>query len=178
MKETFLTRTTVYDTDFLQVHEDAVRLPSGRTSTRVVVDHIGAGAVLPMTPSGEVVLVRQYRYAAGAYTFEIPAGKKDAKEEDSLVTAQRELREETGYFSDTYVFLKRIHTAIGFSNEVIDLYYAKNAIFKQAPTAHEEDEYVEVHCVPFSEALQWVETGKITDAKTIIALYLVEKHLK
>lgn len=178
MKEKFLARTTVYDTDFLQVHEDAVQLPSGRNSTRVVVDHIGAAAVIPVTQSGDVVLVRQYRYALGDYTYEIPAGKKDAKEEETLLTAQRELREETGYASDSFEFLTRIHTAIGFSNEAVDLYYAKDATFVQAPTAHEEDEYVEVHCIPFNEAMQWAKSGKISDAKTIIALFLIEKHLK
>ncbi|TVP94592.1 MAG: NUDIX hydrolase [Acholeplasmatales bacterium] len=178
MKELFQSRRTVYDTDFLQVHEDTVKLPSGRTSTRVVVDHIGAAAVVPLTSEGEVVLVRQYRYALGAYTFEIPAGKKDAKEEDSLQTATRELWEETGYASDDITFLKRIHTAIGFSNEVIDLYFAKDAYFVEAPTAYEEDEYIDVHRLSLSEALEWVHRGKITDAKTVIALLLLEKLLK
>ncbi len=173
-KEIQVKRHTRFNNDFLTVYEDDVMLPNGKPSSRVVVSHIGAAAVLPITEDGDVILVKQHRYAALVDSLEMPAGKKDKANEEGLVCAKRELLEETGYEAAQYTYLTTIHSAIGFSNETIELYVAKGLTKKTIDVPVDEEEFVEVVRMPISEAKQRVIDGEITDAKTIITLLMVD----
>ncbi len=173
-RETQIKRHTRFENDFLTVYEDDVRLPNGKTSSRVVVSHIGAAAVLPLTETGEVILVKQHRYAAGVDSLEMPAGKKDDVDEDGLVCVKRELLEETGYEASDYHYLTTVHSAIGFSNETIALYVAKGLTKQTGELPFDEEEFVEVVKLPLEEAKRRVFSGEITDAKTIVALLMVD----
>ncbi len=173
-REKFVKRHLKYTCDFLRVYEDDVALPDGREAKRVVVDHVGAAAVLPITKEREVLLVRQHRYAAGIDSLEIPAGKKDDPGEDGIRCAKRELEEETGYTSEHLVKVMDVYSAIGFSNERIEIYHAYDAtMLKKKPEA-DDDEYVELVRLPLEEAIHLAKSGEIKDAKTIIALLGVE----
>ena len=126
-------------------------------------------------PNGNVILVRQYRYPIEKVTLEVPAGKLDAAGEDPLHCARRELSEETGYTADQYEKLTTIATTVGFSNEYIHLYLAQNL---SAGSQHtDEDEFVNVVEMSFSEALGLVKTGEIIDSKTIISLMMAAERL-
>ena len=100
----------VFDGNLLHVKRDTALLPNGEQATREWIQHPGASAVIPLLPTQEIILVRQYRYPVGRVTLEIPAGKLDAPDEDPLVCAKRELGEETGYTADT---LRKLTTIRG-----------------------------------------------------------------
>ena len=139
------------------------------------IRHPGAAAVLPVLPNGNVILVRQYRYPIEQVTLEVPAGKLDVEGEDPLHCARRELSEETGYTAKQYEKLTTIATTVGFSNEYIHLYLARNL---SAGSQHtDEDEFVNVVQIPLSEALERIKTGEIIDAKTIISLMMAKEFL-
>lgn len=165
----------VFDGVLLHVKKDEVELPNGHQSVREWVDHQGAASVIPLLPDNQIILVKQYRYAIGQVTLEVPAGKLDGKNEDPLVCAIRELSEETGYTAGKIWKLTTIATTVGFSNEVIHLYAATNLTAgKQHP---DEDEFINTVKIPLTAAIQMVETGKIIDAKSIISILLLAKHL-
>ncbi|MFP5405149.1 MAG: NUDIX domain-containing protein, partial [Gammaproteobacteria bacterium] len=110
---------------FLQVRCDRVRLPDGGESTREYVVHPGAAAMVPIFPDERILIERQYRYPVRATFTEIPAGKIDAGE-TALETARRELREETGYSAREWAYLTRLHPAIGFATEVMDVFLCRD----------------------------------------------------
>lgn len=169
------TSESIYDGTLLHVRRDTVRLPNGKNGVREWIHHPGAAAVLPLLPSGDVILVRQYRYPIGKVTLEIPAGKLDAEGEDPLHCARRELSEETGYTAKQYDKLTTIATTVGFSNEYIHLYLAYDLSVGEQHT--DEDEFVNVIQMPYSEALNMAKIGEIIDSKTIIALMMAEDRL-
>ena len=165
----------VFDGTLLHVKKDTVELPNGHQSTREWIEHPGASAVIPLLPDNQIILVKQFRYPVGQVTLEVPAGKLDGKGEDPLICAVRELSEETGYTAGKIWKLTTIATTVGFSNEVIHLYAATNLTAgKQHP---DEDEFINTVKIPLTAALQMVETGKIIDAKSIISILLLAKHL-
>ena len=169
-------RKQVYTCDFLDVYEDDVILPNDKRTKRVVVSHIGAAAVLPTTPEGDVVLVRQYRYAAGYDSLEIPAGKKDDVGEDPLDTARRELGEETYLRSDTFEHITSLFTAIGFSDELIHIYHAKNCVPVDYEVGVDPDEFLSIETIPLDKAIEMAKDGSIKDAKTVVALLFMESE--
>jgi ADP-ribose pyrophosphatase len=160
--------------DLLTVKRDAVRLPNGNTSHREYVMHPGAVVVVPILANGNVVLERQFRYPLHQVFIELPAGKIDANE-DVLKTGQRELLEETGYSANEWVKLGALHPCIGYSDEVIYIYLAKDLISGQHK--RDEDETLEVFEMKFEECLLMIQRGEITDAKTMVAIFLAEKYL-
>ena len=163
-------RKLVYDATFIQVYEDDVMLPNDKLAKRVVVDHVGAAAIVPLTKHQEVILVRQYRYAIQSESLEIPAGKKDFKAEDGMACAVRELEEETGYRAGKIEKLSDMYTAIGFSNELIELFVGYDCQVVQGSKLSDPDAFVEVVAMPLKEAKKLVKDGVIKDAKTVIAL--------
>lgn len=165
---------TIATGGMLTVKRDQVRLPKGNVSSREYVTHPGAVVVVPILANGNVVLERQFRYALRQVFIELPAGKIDAGE-DILVTGQRELLEETGYSANDWVKLGHQHPCIGYSNEVIHMYLARGLVAGSHQL--DADESLEVFEASFEDCLNMVQSGEITDGKTIIALLLAEKYL-
>lgn len=159
----------------LRVHSDTVRLPDGGRAVREYIEHPGAVAILALTDSGELVMERQFRYPLRRHMIEVPAGKIDPGE-TPLATAKRELREETGYTARTWLHLATIHIAIAYSNEHIEIYLARG--LKHEGAKLDEEEFLEVFTLPLATALDWVRRGKITDTKTVSALFWAEKTLR
>lgn len=159
----------------LTVKRDEVRLPNGNTSRREYVMHPGAVVVVPILANGNVILEKQFRYALGQVFIELPAGKIDAGE-DILVTGQRELLEETGYSATDWVKLGHQHPCIGYSNEVIYIYLARDLV--AGAHKRDEDETLEIFEASFADCLGMIQNGEITDGKTIVAIFLAEKYLQ
>lgn len=160
----------VYDGCLLHVRKDTAKLPNGNLATREWIKHPGAAAVLPVTEDGKLIFVRQYRYPIQQITLEIPAGKLDSAQEDPLECAKRELSEETGYEAAEYVFMTKLATTVGFSNERIYIYAAKGLTAgKQHPDA---DEFINACLLTEDEAVAKIRAGEIIDAKTITAVLL------
>ncbi|MDP2072278.1 NUDIX domain-containing protein [Methylotenera sp.] len=158
----------------LTVKCDEVRLPNGNTSLREYVTHPGAVLIVPILPNGNVVLEKQFRYPLNQVFIELPAGKIDAGEE-VLLTGQRELLEETGYVASHWVKLGHQHPCIGYSNEVIHIYLAHGLV--AGTHQRDEDESLIVFEDSLANCLSMIQSGEITDGKTIIALFLAEKYL-
>lgn len=165
LHERILSEESAWRGRILDVHSAQVELPNGRVVGRDLVRHPGASAVVALTESGKIVLVRQYRTALDRVTVEIPAGKLDPGE-DPLECAKRELREETGFSAKRINYLTTIATTPGFCDEVIHIYMATGLTFDGANP--DDDEFVNVDLVPLSELIDAVLDGKIEDAKTVV----------
>ena len=162
-----------YSGKVINVDVDRVRFPNGNEGELEMVRHPGASAVLPFLsdPGGEdpqVLLIKQYRYAAGGFIYEVPAGKLD-EGEDPEVCARRELLEETGCRAERVERLTTIYTTPGFTDERIHLFVATGVTRGEAE-GREADEILEVETLPLSRALELVERGEIQDSKTIVSL--------
>jgi ADP-ribose pyrophosphatase len=152
---------------------DTVRYPDGSTGELEMIRHSGAAAVLPVLsdpdgPDPQIVLIRQYRYAAGGWLYEVPAGRPDRPGEPWDECARRELREETGLEAGTLRPLTSIWTTPGFTDERIHLFMATD--LTAGETAFDADEFVETVTLPLSEALRMVRDGEIGDGKTMCTL--------
>ena len=163
----------VYDGIFLKMKRDTVLLPDGQHAVREYLEHPGAVAILAVLDDGRILLERQYRYPIAQAVIEIPAGKLNAGE-DPLLCAQRELQEETGYTAKRWSKIRRIHPVISYSTEFIDIYLAEG--LSPGPARLDEEEFLDVFAAPLEELLHWVEMGKITDVKTIISTYWLERR--
>lgn len=159
-------RRTVFRGRVLDVGVEEVELPNGVACSLEVVRHGGAAAVVPLTADGDVVLVRQFRHAAGGWLLEVPAGKLDAGERP-IDCARRELAEETGVRASTWHELGWIWTTPGFCDERIWLYLASD--LEPASQRLEHDELLEVVRMPLAEAVSLAEHD-MPDAKSAIAL--------
>jgi len=174
LKETQLDSTLSYDGDFLKVRKDKARLPDGTISSREYITHPGAVAILALLDNGKLLMERQYRYAAQQEFIEIPAGKID-QGEDILVTAQRELLEETGYVAREWVHLSTAWPCIGYADERLEYFLARGLTHQGRQL--DEGEFLEVFELGIAEAIELVRTGKINDSKTIVGLFWLEKTL-
>ena len=168
LKEETVSSKPVFDGRLLKVFVDTVRMPDGALKTREYIDHIGAACVLPITENNEAVLVRQFRYPFHAAITEIPAGKLDSAQEDRLMTAKRELLEETGLTADEFVYLGTTYTSVAYSNEVISIYMARG--LHQNGQKLDEGEFLNVIKVPMAELIERVMVGELPDPKTQIAV--------
>ena len=151
---------------------DTVRFPDGTIGELEMIRHPGASAVVPFLsdPTADdptLLLIRQYRYAAERYLYEVPAGRLDAGEAPDAC-ARRELREETGCEAERVEHLFTMYTTPGFTDEKIHVFMAVG--ITRGENAREADEFIEVETMPLSRALQLVEQGEIQDAKTALAL--------
>jgi ADP-ribose pyrophosphatase len=161
----------IHDGKVVHLYVDTVRLPNGRTTRRETVRHSGAVAIIPLDSDGKIVLVRQYRHAAGRALLEIPAGTLN-KGEDPDQCAIRELQEETGYKPGKLQKIGGIFVAPGYSTEFIHLYLATDLTASRLDM--DADEFIEVQHVPLPEVLNRIRSGEIPDAKTICALFLAQ----
>lgn len=170
LREERIDGTVLFKGNFLEARRDTVRLPDGHTATREYVVHPGAVVVVPMLDEGRVVLERQFRYPVGLVMVEFPAGKLDAGE-DPLVCGQRELLEETGYSAREWARAGAMHLAIGYSTEIIHIYFARGLTLGARQLDH--GEFVDVISAGTDELLRWCGDGTVTDAKTLAcALWL------
>jgi ADP-ribose pyrophosphatase len=172
MKETLIDGEVVYEGNFLRVRKDRVRLPDGSESTREYFRHPGAVVVIGLLDDGNVVLERQFRYPNDQVFIELPAGKLEYGE-DPLLCAQRELREETGYTARDWQFVCTIHNAIAYSDEHLDIFLARGLVAGEQQL--DEGEFLEVFSLSPSELLEWARLGKITDVKTLIGAFWLDK---
>jgi ADP-ribose pyrophosphatase len=175
LTETQLESALAYQGDFIQVHKDSVRLPDGSTSSREYIKHPGAVAILAILDNGNLVMERQFRYAPHHEFIELPAGKIDHGE-DTLLTAQRELLEETGYVAREWIHLTTAWPCIGYADERMEYYLARG--LTQQGSQLDEGEFLEVFELSLIEAIEWIRLGKINESKTIVGLFWLEKYLK
>ncbi|MDD2916018.1 MAG: NUDIX hydrolase [Gallionella sp.] len=174
LKEICLDTAVVYEGNFIQVRKDSVRLPDGGTGSREYITHPGAVAVLAMLDNGNLVMERQFRYAPQREFIELPAGKIDHGE-DILLTAQRELLEETGYVANQWIHLATVWPCIGYANERMEYFLARGLTHQGRNL--DDGEFLEVFELPLPEAIEWIRSGQINDSKTIVGLFWLEKHL-
>ncbi len=170
--ETYIDGETVYEGSFFNVEKDRVRLPDGALATREYIRHPGAVVILPLFDDGTVLLERQFRFPVNRIFLEFPAGKID-KGEEPLASAKRELQEETGYTASDWRYVTTIHNAIGYSDEQLIVYLAQD--LQAGKTRLDEEEFVQTFRTPVSRLLEWVKNGTITDVKTVIGSFWLEK---
>jgi ADP-ribose pyrophosphatase len=139
-----------------------------------MVKHLGAAAVLPITPDGDVLLVRQFRPAIRRSLTEIPAGILDRDDEDALSCAARELFEETGYRHETIEFLGGFYPSAGFTDEYIHIFWARTRPEQEAAPAGDPDEDLELVPVPLEEIVAAARSGRVRDAKTALAVLMFD----
>lgn len=181
----------LYDAGFFKMHKDIVETRGGQ-SVRILIDHNGAVAIAALTPENKLLMVKQYRKAYEKILLEIPAGKIDDDEviaegkqpcsrgtsgfiRDSLPTAVRELREETGWEAEDWRKLTTIYTAVGFTNEHVDI-YACRAV-RKGETHFDGDEDLDIVEIDPKEALDMVLRGEIEDCKTAVAVLMIAREM-
>ena len=174
LKEVRVDGEIAYKGHFLKLQCDTVRLPDGKESKREYIRHPGAVVVLPLFEDGSVLLERQFRYPLNAVFIEFPAGKIDPNE-DPLACAKRELQEETGYTASDWQYLCTIHNAIAYSDEHLDIYLARGLTAGESKL--DDGEFLETFKASVPEMLNWIREGKITDVKTVIGAFWLEKIL-
>jgi len=165
----------VYQGRIIRVSAETVTLPNRRVIRLDVVRHPGASAVVPLKEDGTVLLIHQYRYAAGGYLYEVPAGTL-APGESPDDCAHREVEEEVGYRAGRLERLGSIVTAPGFCDERIHLYLATE--LRQSRQSLDHDEILTVVEMPLAEAIAKIYDNTIRDAKSIAALVLANEKIK
>ena len=151
---------------------DTVRFPDGTQGELEMVRHPGASAIVPFMsdpagPDPQLLLIRQYRYAALDYLYEIPAGRLEPGEAPELC-ARRELQEETGCTAGTLEHMHTMYTTPGFTDEKIHLFLAYDLTRGEAN--READEFISVEVMPLTKALDLIRDGRINDAKTALGI--------
>jgi len=162
----------VYDGHFLKVQRDTISLPDGKVTAREYILHPGAVVILPLLDDGTVLMERQFRYPLDRVFIEFPAGKID-EGEDPLECAKRELLEETGYTATEWHFVSTIHNAIAYSDEHLEIYLARGLV--PGKNQLDEGEFLETFTATVPQLLDWVKSGEITDVKTIIGTFWLDK---
>lgn len=164
---------SVFKGALLDVRRDRVRLPNGQESIREYIVHPGAVVVLAFLPNGKLLFERQFRYPLRRVFLELPAGKIDPGEA-ILDTARRELLEETGHVAADWEYLGVMHPCIGYSDERIEIFTARD-LHQAGDQQLDHNEFLEVVELTPQEARQAVWDGRITDAKTITALFWLDQ---
>lgn len=172
LKETQIDSALAYDGHFLKIQRDAVCLPDGKPALREFIKHPGAVVILPLFDDGSVLLERQFRYPLNQVFIEFPAGKIDP-DEDPLLCAQRELKEETGYTATDWQFVCTIHNAIAYSDEHLDIYLARGLV--EGMRSLDDGEFLDVYRTPLSVLFDGIRAGTVTDVKTVIGAFWLEK---
>lgn len=163
----------IFDGRVIKVQVDQVKLPNGAVHSREMVKHPGAVGIIALTEEGKLILVDQFRKPCECGLLEIPAGKLE-KDEPPIITAGRELEEETGLRAENLELIYTFYTAPGFCDELFYLYLAIGISKIENPAAADEDEFVDVIEVTLEEAEEFIKDGKIRDAKTIMAVQYMQ----
>ena len=157
----------MYQGKVVGFYKDILKLPNGNVVEWDLVKHPGAAAIIPVLEDGRIILVEQFRNALGKKTFEIPAGGIETGE-SAYDCVSREIEEETGYRSDNIQFLIKVVTAIGFCDETIPIYVAKNLMKTEQHL--DEDEEIDLKVVTVGEAVEMILNGTIVDSKTVAGI--------
>jgi len=165
--ENVLSSSILYSGRAIRLRVDRVRLPSGRETSREIIEHPGSVGILPLLTRNRVLLIKQYRHAVGGTIWEIPAGTMEPRE-TPMECAGRELEEETGYRAGSLKPLFDCYAAPGYSMELMRMFLARG--LKPTEQQPEEDEIISVEPVEGEKAFRMIRTGEIRDAKTICAL--------
>ena len=169
-----LSSKQIFDGVVVKLFVDEVELPDGKKSIREIVRHPGAVCVIPVTDEGEVIMVRQFRYAFNQVLLEVPAGKLEPNE-DPLSAALRELEEESGVVAQNVEYLGEIYTTVAIFDEKIHVYLATGLSYKNAHP--DEGEFLTVEKIPLHTLADMVMNGEIKDSKTQIAILKAQKIL-
>ena len=175
LTEKTVSAETRFSGRLLRLRVDQVTLPDGAAAVREVVEHPGGVCAVALTDEGEVLLVHQYRYPFAEVTAEIPAGNLEPGEDPDRAV-RRELAEETGYLAMNWRYLGKLYPTPGYCEEVDYLYLATGLSF--GAVSPDEDEFLEPDSLPLGEAVDAVMRGDIPDAKTQIALLMVQRRLE
>ena len=165
----------IYEGKVVNLRIDTVELPDKKYSKREIVEHPGAVGIIPVTDDNCLILVKQFRKPIERFLLEIPAGKLEVNEEPRE-TANRELKEETGYSSNKMEYLMEFYTSAGFSNEKVYLFLATDLV--QGEPCPDSGEFIEVVKISIEDLLKMVDRGEIVDSKTIIGINLADKYIK
>ena len=168
LEEKQLKAEYLYKGRIINLRRDEAELPNGKTALREVIEHPGGVCVAALTDENEVLMVKQFRYPYSEVVMEIPAGKRDSKDEDPLECGIRELREETGATAEKFIFLGELYPTPGYCGEIIWLYAAAGLTFGECDP--DEDEFLSVERVPLEKAVDMIMSGEIKDAKTQAAV--------
>ncbi len=176
LEESSIKSEELFQGKLLHAFRDEVRLPDGDTSVREWIHHPGASAVVPLFEDGRTMLVRQFRFPPRRVFLEVPAGKLDNHGEPAEDVALRELEEETGWRAGRLDHLGSFYPCIGYSNEIIHFFLARDLTKGQQDLQH--GEFMEILSLGFGEALDLLKKGEILDMKTATALTLAERFLE
>ena len=174
--ETTKSSEKLFSGRIIDLYLEEVELPNGKTSTREIIKHPGAVAVIAITKENKIVMVQQYRKAMERVLVEIPAGKLE-KGEQPEVTAKRELEEETGYTTESLQHLLSFYTSPGFADELVHLYFTEELEILTEKAELDEDEFVDVLEVTLEEAQEMIDNQRIFDAKTAYAVQYLQLKL-
>ena len=167
LKEKQISSESIYKGKIIDVYKDKVICPNGHESTRELIRHCKASCIMAFTSDNKLLIERQYRYPYDEVIYEFPAGKCD-KDEDPLVTAKRELEEETGYYANNIVYLGKMYPSCAYTDEVIYLYLATS--LERRKQHLDENEALNIFEMSLDEVIKLVKSGEIKDAKTLCAL--------
>lgn len=170
-EEKTLSSEMIYEGKILNLRKDAVEVIGNKTSEREIVEHNGGVALAAVTGDKKMVMVKQFRKAADKVLLEAPAGKRE-KDEDPLVTAVRELKEETGYTAAEVKFLTKFYSSCGYSEEIIYIYLCRG--LTPGDTDFDDNEAIDIIEMDLDELYDMAINGEIEDAKTIIAILLAK----
>ncbi len=174
VEEKTISSEMIYEGAILNLRKDKVTVKDGKTAYREIIEHNGAVALVPVTDSGNVVMVKQYRKACEKALLEIPAGKID-KGEEAYVCAARELREETGYTAQNIELMSEFYVACGYSGEKISVYLCTG--LNPGDTDFDEDEALDIIEIPFDELYNMCMNGELEDSKTIVGILMAKEKL-
>ena len=168
LAEVFVSGEEVFRGKLLHVVRDTITLPNGQTGTREYIKHPGAACIVAEFEDGKLLLERQYRYPTGKAMIEFPAGKLD-RGENPLVAAQRELKEETGYWARSWHTLGHMHPLIAYADEIIHIFHANGLVEGDAKL--DQDEFLELFAATPEEVSAMIADNLISDGKTIVAFF-------
>lgn len=175
-EEKTISSEMIYEGAILNLRKDKVHVKDGKVSFREIIEHNGGVAIAAITDDGQMVLVKQFRKAAEIMALEVPAGKLERHEKDPIEAAKRELKEETGYEADNMEFVTSFYSSIGYSTELLHLYFATG--LTPGETDFDESEAIEIFEYDIDDLKEMINDGTIKDAKTIIAILLAESKLE
>lgn len=170
VEEKTISSERIYEGAILNLRRDKVVIKDDQTSYREIIEHRGGVVIAGITDDNKIPMVKQYRKAAEKAVLEMPAGKLEV-DENLEEAALRELREETGYTAKTLEYVNSFYSSIGYSEEVLHLYIARD--LTPGETDFDDNEAIDIYEYTVDELMEMVKNRTIEDAKTIIAIFML-----